>query len=120
MNRYAASVVSALFCLVGCVLMVAMAVAPSPVSAAEVVAAAPDLSVVVSDRGFIAWLLAHVPDLVQAAGLIVTGASMLAALTPTPKDDGVLLWVRKVIDLLALNVLGAKNAKPVKDFSGYR
>ena len=40
---------------------------------------------------------------------IVTVASAIAALTPTPKDDG---WVKKaykVVDLLALNVGKAKD-----------
>ena len=39
----------------------------------------------------------------------VTAASAVAALTPTPKDDG---WVKKaykIVDLLALNVGKAKD-----------
>ena len=39
---------------------------------------------------------------------VVAAASAIAALTPTPKDDG---WVKKaykVVDLLALNVGKAK------------
>lgn len=48
---------------------------------------------------------------VQAVTAIVTGAAALAALTPTPKDDTILAYIRKVVDWLALNVANAKNAK---------
>lgn len=119
MGRYTASLVSAVFCLVGCVLLLAFAVVPAPVIAAEVAATAPAVAPT-ADVGFIAWLLAHVPDVLQALSLIVGGASTLAALTPTPKDDGVLLWLRKVIDFLALNVLGAKNGRSSKDIGSFR
>lgn len=51
-----------------------------------------------------------IPKWLQIAGLIIGTASTIAAVTPTPKDDGVLYLVRKVVDLLALNFLGAKNA----------
>lgn len=39
---------------------------------------------------------------------VVTAASAIAALTPTPKDDSAIAWVRKIIDFLALNILNAK------------
>ena len=42
---------------------------------------------------------------------IVSTASAIAALTPTTVDDGIIAKVRKVVDVLALNV---GNAKPVK------
>lgn len=47
--------------------------------------------------------------LVNVVPWIVMGASAIAALTPTPKDD---LWigkVYKVIDLLAINIGKAKD-----------
>lgn len=40
---------------------------------------------------------------------VVTVASGVASLTPTPVDDGVMRKVRKVVDVLALNVGNAKN-----------
>jgi hypothetical protein len=46
---------------------------------------------------------------------IVGVASVIAAATPTPKDDGILAVVRKVLDLTAFNFGGAKNEKPVKN-----
>lgn len=46
--------------------------------------------------------------IIGAVTLIVTGATAIAALTPTPKDDEFLAKVRKVIDFLAGNVLNNK------------
>jgi hypothetical protein len=107
MNRYVASFVSVLMVCVGVCLTLAFAVVPSSVLAADGVAT----------EGFgLTQLLALVPDILEALSLVVAGASMIAALTPTPKDDGVLLWVRKAIDFLALNFLGAKNASIDKTF----
>ncbi|RJF94567.1 hypothetical protein D3874_01645 [Oleomonas cavernae] len=48
--------------------------------------------------------------LALAAGLVAV-ASALAALTPTPKDDGIALALRRLIDLIALNV-GHARRKP--------
>ena len=42
------------------------------------------------------------------SGVIAT-ASAVAALTPTPKDDGIIKKLYKLIDLLALNVGKAKD-----------
>lgn len=40
---------------------------------------------------------------------VVGVASMVAAITPTPKDDNAIAAVRKVLDLLAFNFGNAKN-----------
>jgi hypothetical protein len=48
--------------------------------------------------------------LALAIGLVAV-ASALAALTPTPKDDGVALALRRLVDLVALNV-GHARRKP--------
>lgn len=106
MKSNTASMASAVFCFVACVLIVALGISPEPAMAAEAVA---------GESFSLAKLLLHVPDLLEAAGLIVMGASSIAALTPTPKDDSVLLWLRKGIDFLALNVWGARNTKAIKD-----
>lgn len=45
---------------------------------------------------------------VLGACVIVTLASFVCALTPTPKDDAVLANVYKVIEMLAMNVGRAK------------
>lgn len=39
---------------------------------------------------------------------LVTLASLIAALTPTPKDDEVLMKIRHVIETIALNFGNAK------------
>jgi hypothetical protein len=39
---------------------------------------------------------------------IVTAASAIVALTPSPKDDGILATIRKWVEILALNVKNAK------------
>ena len=55
------------------------------------------------------WILENKDALLGIITGVVALASAIAALTPTPKDDG---WVKKaykVIDLLALNVGKAKD-----------
>lgn len=48
----------------------------------------------------------------EAIAAILTGiiatASAVAALTPTPKDDGIVKKLYKLVDLLAINVGKAK------------
>lgn len=39
---------------------------------------------------------------------VIAAASAIAALTPTPKDDGLIKKIYKVIDFLALNVFNNK------------
>ena len=64
-------------------------------------------------------ILAVIPDWLEALGLLVMGASAVAALTPTPKDDAflakVLAAIRKVANLFALNVANAKPKDDSKD-----
>jgi hypothetical protein len=55
-----------------------------------------------------AWF-SSLPDWFNAVSGIIASAAVLAALTPTPKDDAFLAKVRKVLDWLAMNVLFAKN-----------
>jgi hypothetical protein len=57
----------------------------------------------------ITWVGAHSDQIISAITSIVTGASALAALTPTPKDDTFVGKLYKVIDFLALNVGKAKD-----------
>jgi len=54
-------------------------------------------------------LMASVPAWISAISLLVAGAAAIAALTPTPKDDAILARIRKIVDMLALNVGNAKN-----------
>ena len=49
----------------------------------------------------------------EQIGIILTSvvaiASAVAAMTPTPKDDGIVKKLYKIVDLLALNVGKAKD-----------
>ena len=55
------------------------------------------------------WISAHADQIIGALTSIVTGASALAALTPTPKDDSFIGKLYKVVDFLALNIGKAKD-----------
>jgi hypothetical protein len=55
------------------------------------------------------WITAHADQIIGALTSIVTGASALAALTPTPKDDSLIGKIYKIIDFLALNIGKAKD-----------
>tara|TARA_R100001510_G_C7521976_1_gene117083 strand:+ start:271 stop:468 length:198 start_codon:yes stop_codon:yes gene_type:complete len=52
-------------------------------------------------------------NLVQWITTIVTVASIVAASTPTPKDDEWIGKLYKLIDLLAVNIGKAKEKAPV-------
>jgi hypothetical protein len=55
------------------------------------------------------WILEHKEALIGILTGVVALASAIAALTPTPKDDGWVKKIYKVVDLLALNVGKAKD-----------
>ena len=45
----------------------------------------------------------------QVITAVIAVASAIAALTPTPKDDGLLKKIAGLVDVLALNVFRAKD-----------
>lgn len=51
-------------------------------------------------------LISQIFDIVSS---IVGTAAMIAAITPTPKDDMILGTVRKAIDFVGFNFMFAKN-----------
>ena len=56
----------------------------------------------------ITYLIDNAQEILTALSMVVTACSAIAALTPTPVDDG---WVSKlyaVVDFLALNIGRAK------------
>ena len=55
------------------------------------------------------WILNNSDDIFNIVTAIIAAASVIAAVTPTPKDDSVLSTVKAVVNFLAINV---KNAKP--------
>jgi hypothetical protein len=60
-------------------------------------------------KEIITYLVSNVDNIIFALTSIVAAASALAALTPTPKDDGFASKAYKVVDWLALNVGKAKD-----------
>ena len=56
------------------------------------------------------FIMTYWNELLIAISSVVSGASAVAALTPTTKDDTVWNKVKKGIDVLALNVGNAKTA----------
>ncbi len=55
------------------------------------------------------WILNNSDDIFNIVTAIIAAASVIAAVTPTPKDDSILSTVKAVVNFLAINV---KNAKP--------
>lgn len=70
-----------------------------------------------SNMDSILWLQANFEQIVLALTSIVTAASAIAALTPTPADDNLIGKAYKLIDLFALNFGKAKDkpADPAAD-----
>tara|TARA_R100000234_G_scaffold118796_2_gene100041 strand:- start:202 stop:375 length:174 start_codon:yes stop_codon:yes gene_type:complete len=48
-------------------------------------------------------------DIISVVTAVVTVSSIIAAITPTPKDDVWIGKLYKLIDALALNIMKAKN-----------
>ena len=58
----------------------------------------------------LAFIMTYWDEMLIAVSGIISGASALAALTPTQKDDAVLSKIKKGLDILALNIGNAKPA----------
>jgi len=58
---------------------------------------------------FVNMVLANKEAILLVLTSTVTAAAAIAALTPTPKDDSVIGYLRKVVDYLAFNFGNAKN-----------
>ena len=54
------------------------------------------------------YIMNNIDGILAVITAVVTVASAVAALTPTPVDDGIVKTIRKLIDALALNVGNAK------------
>ena len=54
------------------------------------------------------FIITHLNEILVAITSVVTAASAICALTPTPKDDSIVLKIRQFLDVLALNVGKAK------------
>jgi hypothetical protein len=49
-----------------------------------------------------------VPEILEIVAYVISAASVITALTPTPKDDALLAKVVSFVRLLGLNVLNAR------------
>ena len=63
----------------------------------------------VSEEKFMLEILQWIIGWIQVIPWLVMGASLVAALTPTPVDDGLVKKAYKVLDWVALNVGKAKD-----------
>lgn len=59
----------------------------------------------------IQFIITYFNDILIAMTSIISGASVLTALTPTKKDDSIINKVKGVLDILAFNIGNAKTAK---------
>lgn len=57
------------------------------------------------------WFVTNFDNILFAITAVISAASAVAALTPTPKDDALVAKIRGLVDVLALNVGNAKNGK---------
>ena len=55
------------------------------------------------------WLIENWAGILTAITSVIAAASAIAALTPTPKDDGAVAKIKGLVNLLALNFGFAKN-----------
>lgn len=56
----------------------------------------------------ITWIQENVVGITLVVTSVITAASAITALTPTPKDDNFVKKVKKFFNVIALNVGGAK------------
>jgi len=55
------------------------------------------------------YITNNTQELIGALSMIVAACSAIAALTPTPVDDGIAAKLLKIVDFLALNIGRAKD-----------
>lgn len=56
----------------------------------------------------LSWISANIETVIAIVTAVVTLASLIASITPTPKDNAVIAKVYRLVDLLALNIGHAK------------
>ncbi len=55
------------------------------------------------------WIIENASNIFAVATSVVGTAALIAAMTPTPKDDGIVAKAKKVLDFFAGNFGFAKN-----------
>lgn len=56
-------------------------------------------------------MIENIQNIAEIVAQVIGVAAVIAAITPTPVDDGILATLKKVLNILAMNVGQAKNAK---------
>lgn len=51
---------------------------------------------------FVNWVTAHWVEITAAVTALVLAADKIVALTPTTRDDAALVWVKRVLNVVAL------------------
>ena len=59
---------------------------------------------------FIIEYISKLPDVLHAITLIISGASIIASITPSQVDNYFLYMISKIINTLSFNIGKAKNA----------
>jgi len=54
-------------------------------------------------------MIEKIPAIIEIIGIVIALAAAIAAMTPTPKDDGIVRKIRQVVDVLGMNFGNAKN-----------
>ena len=62
---------------------------------------------------FIIEYISKLPDVLHAITLIISGASIIASITPSQADNDFLTMISKIINTLSFNIGKAKNADDV-------
>ena len=68
----------------------------------------------------IMWVKTNWGAVCEIIGAVVTLATLITALTPTPKDDGVLLTIKKILSMFGLlnydkSFIGSSEIEKKKD-----
>ena len=58
---------------------------------------------------YVNYLIENWQDISVTILAVIGAAAAIAAWTPTPKDDSVVAFLRKIVDLIGQNYGGAKN-----------
>lgn len=65
------------------------------------------------------WIITNAGNIFEIVSQVVAVSAAIAAMTPSPKDDGVVASVRKVVDLLGFNFGFAKNQKKTESIKTF-
>jgi hypothetical protein len=56
-------------------------------------------------------IIEKAPQYLEIAGSVIATAAVIATFTPSPVDNGVLIILKRILDVFAMNFGKARNAK---------